>query len=512
MVTVRTSALARPLPDAERSSRGRFEGVYSLAFLLSALMLVFGDAAKSMVSIWLSSSVYHHGLVVAPISFWLIATSGSARSAAPRGDWRGVAVIIGASMLWLMGRAAMIDLFGHVAIVIVIIGAVIAVYGLAVAKRWSFPLVFLFFMVPVGAEFTPALQSIAGVVVAHALNLTGVATIRDGYLLTTPAGPFEIAESCAGLRFLLASAMISTLVSWRAFSAWPKRAAFVVAAMIAALLANWLRIYVIVLAATMTEKRFGVGPEHVVIGWIFYGALLATLIAFARRFQDRPSERAIPSASPARSPRLTPGILAAAIAFASATVLYEGAVVAAPKSAAPNALAAFDAPADFHETAPFIDWRAFAPTADAAEAFSYVSANGPVMIFVASFPAERPGAEIVSANVRAADGVQWRRIAVTGTDLRLRGKRHRARLETLANNSGERIDVVTLYRIDDQLLTSPLAAKLAGASRRLIGRPAPAAAFFIAAPASTDADPRAEIEKIAQSIKFDAMTSARDEF
>ncbi len=218
-VTASESAIARP---AVGWSPWAYAGRNFIA-LLVILLALFHDATLSMASIWFSSSVYHHGAIVAPISLWMIATRRDWLERSPSGDWAGVIIIAVASFVWLISRAATTDLLGHFAAVIAIIGAVVAIYGYALARRWLFPLGFLFFMVPAGAELTPALQLWASNVVTAMLNASGVETARDGFMLTTSAGRFEMAESCAGLRFLLASAMISSVVAWFAFSDWKKR-------------------------------------------------------------------------------------------------------------------------------------------------------------------------------------------------------------------------------------------------------------------------------------------------
>jgi len=43
-----------------------------LALVLSALVALYLETAWSMVSIWLHSQTYAHGLLILPISLWLI--------------------------------------------------------------------------------------------------------------------------------------------------------------------------------------------------------------------------------------------------------------------------------------------------------------------------------------------------------------------------------------------------------------------------------------------------------
>ncbi|MFZ5618906.1 MAG: exosortase A [Pseudomonadota bacterium] len=260
----------------------------AFALLAATLGALFSDAAFSMASIWFGSSVYHHCAIAAPISLFLILRRRDWRRSAPSADWLGVLFIVFAGALLFASRASGISIIGHAALVVALIGAVVAIFGRDLSRRWAFPLGFLFFMVPFGEEAIPLLQQSASAAVAAMLNLTGVETLREGFILTTSAGRFEMARSCAGLRFLLAAAMISALVSHLAFSTLKKRAAFVAAALAVAIAANWLRAYVIIFAATVSGRRFGIGPEHVALGWAFYSMLIIALIALARRMADPP--------------------------------------------------------------------------------------------------------------------------------------------------------------------------------------------------------------------------------
>jgi hypothetical protein len=97
---------------------------------------------------------------------------------------------------------------------------------------------FLIFMIPFGESLVPALQSASATSVAFLLNATGFQTTLDGLILTTAAGRFEMAESCAGLRFLLAAAMIASLAAHLAFAGLPRKLLFVAAALLLAVGAN----------------------------------------------------------------------------------------------------------------------------------------------------------------------------------------------------------------------------------------------------------------------------------
>lgn len=255
--------------------------------LLLVFLLLAAPEAADMVRQWTWSSSYHHGWLAAPVALWLILDAQDWRKVPFRFDAAGAVILIAALTLTLAGRAIEAAILGHVSVVAGILGAAVIAFGRAFVRRSAFAFGFLVFMVPFGESLIPPLQGAAAVAVAGLLNLSGIETLRDGVLLATGAGRFEMAESCAGLRFLLAGGMIAALAAHLAFRDWRRQATFVAAAIALAIAANWMRAYFIILTATLTDMRVGTGPEHVAFGWFFYIGLTLALAVIARRFSDR---------------------------------------------------------------------------------------------------------------------------------------------------------------------------------------------------------------------------------
>lgn len=291
-VTARRVTISGMSSRARTASQTDRHGI-AFAALTVAVLGVLAPEAADMVRQWTWSSSYHHGWFAAPIALWLILDARDWRAAPFRVDTAGAVILIAALMLALVGRAIDAALVGHASVVAGVLGAAVFTLGRAFVRRSAFAFGFLVFMVPFGESLIPPLQGAAAIAVAGLLNLCGIETLRDGVLLTTGAGRFEMAESCAGLRFLLAGGMISALAAHLAFRGWRRQALFLAAAIALAIAANWLRAFFIVLTATVTDMRVGTGPEHVAFGWLFYFGLTLTLLLIARRFGDRNSAAAM---------------------------------------------------------------------------------------------------------------------------------------------------------------------------------------------------------------------------
>lgn len=274
----------------------RHGAAFSAAVL--ALFAILHPEAADMVRQWTWSSSYHHGWLAAPVALYLLFEAKGWRATPFRADVYGVGIVLAALALAFAGRAAEAAIVGHVSVVVGLIGAAVLTLGRVYVRRSAFAFGFLVFMVPFGESLIPALQGAAAFAVAGLLTLSGVDTLRDGVILTTAAGRFEMAESCAGLRFLLAGLMVAALAAHLAFRDWRRQALFVAAAIVLAVAANWLRAYLIVLTATVTQMRFGTGPEHVAFGWILYVGLTLALLLAARRLSDRQPNLAMAPTAP----------------------------------------------------------------------------------------------------------------------------------------------------------------------------------------------------------------------
>lgn len=274
----------RPSPvDAALPARGWL----GFGAALSALLIIAAPEIADMAKQWTWSSSYHHGWFAAPIALWLFLESRAWRGRAPAFDVLGVLPLSIAAGLLVTGRVIDAQILGHVAVVVGVIAVSLLMLGRALVFNSAFAFAYLVFMVPFGESLIPALQHASAAAVLALLTLSGIETTLDGLILTTAAGQFEMAESCAGLRFLLAAAMIASLAAHLAFTRLDRQIQFIAGALALAVFANWLRAFVIVAAATASDMRVGTGPEHVAFGWLLYGGLIMILLVIARRLGDR---------------------------------------------------------------------------------------------------------------------------------------------------------------------------------------------------------------------------------
>jgi exosortase len=164
-----------------------------VAAIVAAVIALFLPTARSMAAIWSSSGTFTHGWLVLPAFLWFVWQRREALAATPlRPGWPGFAVIASAGVLWLLGELSGTQVPTHFALVLLVIGAVLAVAGFAWSRALAFPLLFLFFAVPFGESAVPLLMDWTADFTVWALQLSGVPVFREGndFQIPRPAVAF----------------------------------------------------------------------------------------------------------------------------------------------------------------------------------------------------------------------------------------------------------------------------------------------------------------------------------
>ncbi len=465
------ATIAAEFSHARRSDWSLPVAAYGLFALVGALAL--HPAALSMAKTWLSSSTYHHGVAVAPLALLMILSRPRIDPATGPAFLFGV---IAAVLVWLAGHAAGVALVEQVAFVSLLIAGAGVFFGAAAFRLWAMPLFFLYFMVPFGEALIPFLQQATAHAVVALLNLAGLSATIDGVLIKTSAGLFEIAEACAGLNFLLAALMIAYVYACQALPSVSARLGFLFIAALIALAANFLRVYLLILIADISGMTLAVGPDHLVIGLVFYGAVFFLLFWIGAKMKSPKS--LFPEHAPVMARRPWHGKLAV-LAFVPVALaaVYARAVIDATPPRGVAEVSAFNAPG----------WRILpgpqnwtpAIEADRMRVYTYEKSGTRVYVGLAGFTHDRRGAEIVNTQNSAAGG-DWRRIAGEENIAYLFGGTRAIPMEIFAGPERRRLLTLTAWWRGDKIYTDPRAFKAAQMKDKLQGRNPPGGIIVIA--------------------------------
>jgi exosortase A len=278
----RAASAAERLPLAWRAPLAR------LALAWTALIALAWIDWSEMARQWWDASTYNHILLIPPILFWLVRLRRHELARLTPAEWWPGLVLLGGGMLtWLAGAAAGINLVSQFGAVAMLQGATVALLGLRVAAGLLFPLGYMLFLVPFGDEIIPLLQAITAELAVALTHASGVPAVVHGVFIDTPAGLFEVAEACSGVKFLVAMVALGTLVAHLCFASWKRRAALMLAAVVVPVLANGVRAWGTIYVAQSQGIAFAAGFDHIVYGWIFFALVMAAVLGTAWRFFDR---------------------------------------------------------------------------------------------------------------------------------------------------------------------------------------------------------------------------------
>jgi exosortase A len=225
---------------------------------------------------------------------------------APQGWWPGLVIVAASLCSWLLGSLLGINLVSQLGAVLMLQAAVLTLLGPRVTAALLFPLGYMWFLVPFGDEIVPALQAVTAKLAVALTHASGVRATVQGMFIDTPAGLFEVAEACSGVKFLVAMLALGTLVTHLCFSDPKRRALFMIAATIVPVLANGVRAWGTIYVAQSQGIEFAAGLDHIVYGWIFFAIVMGGLLWGAwRYFYRSPEDPLVDPAALQRSPVLS---------------------------------------------------------------------------------------------------------------------------------------------------------------------------------------------------------------
>ncbi|XHS77529.1 exosortase A [Burkholderiaceae bacterium UC74_6] len=451
-----------------------------------AILLLYRRTGLAMVEIWDRSGTFAHAWVVPPISLWLIwrkRTELLARM--PRFvPWLLLPMAL-LSVAWMLGDLVAVNAVTQLSFTALLVLAVPLCLGWSAVNVIVFPLLFLFFAVPIGEFMLPTMMDWTADFTVMALQLSGVPVYREGLSFVIPSGYWSVVEACSGVRYLIASTMVGTLFAYLNYNSLKKRLIFVGISILLPVLANWFRAYMIVMLGHLSNNTIATGVDHLIYGWVFFGIVMLALFLIGMRWAD-PEARHDATAAPALQAPV--GSAARPIALAAVALL----MLAVPVMAIER-ITAREAGGHVTLKAPEVEAQGWQRTAQIFPAYQprfespraefqalYDKSGGSVVgVYVAYYRDQDYQSKLISSNnvLAAADGKEWRmnsqgevKVQAGTESLALRTAELRDLNLQGASQQTKRLQAWEIYWVDGRWTHSEVRAKLYGAWARLMGR------------------------------------------
>ena len=271
-------------------------GWWPALILIGTASIFFGIAFRQeiigAVRVWIDSTAYNHCFLVLPLAgFLLWERRAVVSSVSPRPALWPLPAMPALSAVWLV--AVVLDIQEGRQLVMVAMFQVVLLVALGPRLFWQLlaPFLFLFFLVPSGAFLVPSLQTITADIAVAGLRFLHIPVFSDGYMIEIPEGPFEIAEACAGLRFLIASSVFGCFFAVVMYRSFLRRILFIIMSVLVPIFANGLRALGIIVLAHLEGSAAAVETDHILYGWVFFTLVMMILIAIGMAFTEKPRWR-----------------------------------------------------------------------------------------------------------------------------------------------------------------------------------------------------------------------------
>ena len=458
--------------------------------VLLGVILLYWETVTFTVDFWSRRRAYGHGLLLVPISLFIVWQSRAtlARIVPHAQPWAAPAVL-GASLLWALAHAIDVQLVMQLALLAVIGGVLWTLLGNRVGRVLAFPVAYLLIGIPLWSLLTPFLQDYTATASTRVLRAVGVPVYLEAFYISIPSGQFVVEEVCAGLRYLLATMSIAALFAYLNLRRLWLGVVFFLSCVVFSIFLNWLRVVIIIWVGHASSMQHWLITDHLSFGWVVFAVGLVPMFAYGiwlQRF-DRIPATPTPASSdgaPAkeRAPRfLVWGIVTLALCGAGpAAVLWSASRAAAPVEVhlqAPAAVAPWKSAS--------ADDRGWGPEyvgADAQVLAGYRSEDARVSLYIAYYANQRDGAEVINELNVLYDEKIWKprrrsERRITFGDEKVVALRE---IELVTGSGAERL-VWYWYRVGNRRTTSVLEAKLLQLWETLMGSPS-AAVVAVSAP------------------------------
>ncbi len=463
----------------------------SLGVGLAVLILAYFPTLQSMVEIWQRSETFTHGYLIFPISLWLIWRRRlELGQQTPCPDWRGVLVLAGLGLGWLLAKLSDVLVVEQLSVVAMISALTYALMGWQIIRSIAFPLGFLVFAVPMGEFLIPPLMNFTADFTVAMLKLSGIPVYREGTFFSIPSGDWSVVEGCSGLRYLIASITLGCLYAYLSYRQLARRLAFIALATGFPIIANGLRAYMIVMIAHLSDMKLALGIDHYIYGWVFFGIVMVFLFWIGSFWQETgDTSPTIPlDSGQAQGPAPTYRMALAAVLVLAVWPAYAAYLRGVETSFAPVAL---ELPLEVGSwrklQSELTAWEPRYLFPDASFAANYSDGKRQVKLYVLYYRTQAQGKELVnSQNVLIPQKhpiwqMPWettKQVALAEQSLKLK--------EGLVQSRDQKLLVWRWNWVAGTFTTSEYLAKLLEAKDKLLGRPQDAAGIVIATACEED--------------------------
>lgn len=238
-------------------------------FLCVAVALVglYFPVIVKLAKDWSSNDNYSHGFFIPLISAYMVYTMKGELQKLPvrPKNWGLLLLLAGLGQLYVASVGSEFFL-QRTSLILVLLGAVLYLWGKPVTHKVIVPILYLLFMIPLPAiiwnKIAFPMQLFSSAITEHVVRLLGIPIFREGNVLHLAQTTLEVVDACSGLRSLTTMFALAAAFAWFSeYATWKKWVLFFSAAPVA-IFANMIRLTATAGLASVYGEKVAQGFLH----------------------------------------------------------------------------------------------------------------------------------------------------------------------------------------------------------------------------------------------------------
>lgn len=224
-----------------------------------------------------------HGLIVIGLFLLLQLKSGDWGATKDKKilHYSTLLLLAGLSAFWFLFHIVNLYIFEQLILLPILFVMTACMFGWRTSFKYSQLLMILIFAIPIWDQLNDPLINLSSYIVGNMVKIIDMPAVIDGNSIFIPSGHIVIADGCSGLRYFVIALTLGYIISYlNHYSALKTILVLLIAAFIG-LLANWLRIFILVVIGYQTEMQSSLMSDHEYFGWFLFALISFPAIYFA---------------------------------------------------------------------------------------------------------------------------------------------------------------------------------------------------------------------------------------
>ncbi|MCH2172295.1 exosortase/archaeosortase family protein [Myxococcota bacterium] len=252
-------------------------------FATALTVIIFSPILYYMVLHWKAVDDYSHGFLIGPLAIYFAFERRMLLKRTPiEPSWWGLLPLALGALALVVGRLGVELMAMRVSFVLTVIGMVLLLMGPHVFRVLSFPLLFLFLMVPLPQSLVNViafpLQLLATDIAVQSLHALHIPALREGNIIHLANTQLMVAEACSGLRSLMALGTLAIVFAYFFRKNTVERIILIVSALPIAILVNAFRVGLTGWLTHSFGSEAAEGAVHTLEGFFTFGLAFALLL------------------------------------------------------------------------------------------------------------------------------------------------------------------------------------------------------------------------------------------